>query len=105
MKKFLIKLLGGNPEPKVVYKNNPAFVFKRRSGNSTRLIDKYVQDLFDNGVVQVLDHYDSHESHKRLLRIFLARLSVEHGCTMDDVVLKNQTVRFSEKHIKRNYLT
>lgn len=50
----------------------------RRIGNSTRLIDQYVQELFTKGEIQVFDHFDTQESHESLFKRVLNRLGFEH---------------------------
>ena len=97
MRKFLIELLGGKLES-----TNTLNLIEegRRVGNSTRLIDKYVQDLFNEGNVVVYDHYNTNNSNNFLLSKFLGRLNLEHGFTMNDLVTKGTTVRFSDKYIK-----
>jgi len=50
----------------------------RRTGRTTRLIDGYIQQLFEEGSVLIKDHHDSPDSHCYLFRKVLARLKAEH---------------------------
>ena len=50
----------------------------RRSGKSTRLVDKYIQDLFIFGEVEIKDHIDFDQSHELLRQRVLDRLYAEH---------------------------
>ena len=50
----------------------------RQSGRSTRLIDDYVQELFNNGIIKVYDHHNTPLAHRFLFDNVLRRLSIEH---------------------------
>ena len=55
----------------------------RRTGRTTRLIDKAIQDLFNNGKVLLLDHYQENEKirhslSERMARFIKIRLKTEH---------------------------
>lgn len=50
----------------------------RRTGKSTRLIDQYIQQLFELGTITVHDHHESEVSHLLLKEKILKRLSFEH---------------------------
>lgn len=50
----------------------------RRSGRSTRIIDKCVQKLFTEGEVVVIDHFPAPMGHRHLFDRFLKRLENEH---------------------------
>lgn len=51
----------------------------RLTGQTTRLADRIIQDLFNFGGSRVADHYGTNEADKRLLGIVKARLYHEHG--------------------------
>lgn len=54
---------------------------KRKSGRTTRLIDQYIQLLFEvekGEVIKVRDHYPSNEAHRILLDKIINRLKNEH---------------------------
>lgn len=62
----------------------------RRAGNTTRLIDIEVQELFEEGKTFVWDHAEridrknmAHEDH---LRRLLRRLQNEHGLTLKETL-------------------
>lgn len=50
----------------------------RRVGNSTRLIDFYIQELFEKGEVYCKDHFDHSKSHYYLFKKVTERLEREH---------------------------
>lgn len=50
----------------------------RRSGRTTRLVDKAIQDLFTTGMARIVDHYPSHLADKQLLYLVMRRLELEH---------------------------
>lgn len=50
----------------------------RTDGNTTRLADHYIQELFKTGSTRVSDHYRTHGADERLMSIVLKRLSIEH---------------------------
>lgn len=51
----------------------------RRSGRSTRLIDIFIQKLFNTGAVEIFDHHRSIDATKDLFGRFCDRLNHEHG--------------------------
>ena len=51
----------------------------RRTGRSTRLVDKYIQELFTTGLAVVLDHHHSNEADYDLLNRVAKRMSIEHS--------------------------
>lgn len=54
----------------------------RRDGNTTRLVDFYIQLLFRGYTVKCLDHHklgEHRESNERLLNLILRRLALEHS--------------------------
>lgn len=53
----------------------------RRSGQTTRIVDKCIQELFNKGQVFVLDHHDFGRSHEYCLKVLLRRISIEHPRT------------------------
>jgi hypothetical protein len=53
----------------------------RRVGNSTRLLNYYIEELFSKRKVYIKDHYDHPKDHKELFHKVLNRLRVEHGLT------------------------
>lgn len=56
----------------------------RRQGNTTRLVDSAIQDLFSGAKIKVLDHYDNGQNSKANLTLYnkiLDRLNFEHKIT------------------------
>jgi len=51
----------------------------RRVGNSTRLLNYYIEELFAKGEVFIQDHHDYPSSHKDLFNKVLRRLNVEYN--------------------------
>lgn len=52
---------------------------RRMSGNTTRLADAYIQDIFNGATVKIRDIPDQQNLHKRLFFIIIRRLELEHG--------------------------
>lgn len=52
----------------------------RATGETTRLIDYYIQELYKNYKEWILveDHYDSKNSHKILINAIMKRMGIEH---------------------------
>ncbi len=48
------------------------------SGQTTRLVDECIQNLFREGVVVCKDHYDLRDAHEELQRRVVRRLESEH---------------------------
>lgn len=65
----------------------------RAVGNSTRLLDHYVQKLFNKGYVKIVDHYENTEASEHLFFKFLKRLKLEHPGVRLEANRLNRTVR------------
>jgi len=67
----------------------------RRCGNTTRQIDEWVQQLFEEGEVVVIDHAhkDGNVANKCAERILFQRLSCEHGLKIG----RNSQLKWDEK--------
>lgn len=50
----------------------------RRSGRTTRIADRCVQEFFKEGYTICVDHHSTFKAHKYLLDIVRRRLSREH---------------------------
>lgn len=50
----------------------------RRTGRTTRLIDGLIQELFKTSKIKVYDHWPTRQSHERVFKMILKRLSLEH---------------------------
>ena len=66
--------------------------FDRRSGNSTRLLDYYVQKLFQDGEVKISDHHPTRQASELLYKHFLRRLNIEHNLTDKDIYFNNSNL-------------
>ena len=68
----------------------------RRVGNTTRIIDNAIQLLFEDGDIEVRDHYNSHDSNNQLLSMILRRLELEHPDILHYLIIdkKNQIISF-----------
>lgn len=72
-------------------KENP--YYPRRSGRTTRIADKIIQDLFEvegeDKWIPVTDHHNTKKMSKYLFRIIRQRLSTEHSHVMIDIHEEN----------------
>ncbi len=65
----------------------------RRVGNTTRLIDMFLQDFFTKGECHIYDHYNTRHSRQRVFSLVLQRLSREHNIEKQDISLdKNRLI-------------
>lgn len=57
----------------------------RATGRTTRLADKYIQELFDNPGewVGITDHYPSRRAYELLMMIICRRVAYEHQIVLD----------------------
>lgn len=81
--------------------------YDRRSGNSTRLLDDYVQELFTMRVVKIVDHYvpnrkgdSNHEASKDLFYRFMRRINIEHPSDMPKLEINKDklTIKFKQEY-------
>jgi hypothetical protein len=70
----------------------------RQSGQSTRLLDQYIQEFFTKGSVRVIDHHGTRDAHRLLLEKFIKRLHAEHRG-----VLYRIDVKDTQRVIKRDH--
>jgi hypothetical protein len=78
------------------------FINQRRCGNTIRIVDELIQDLFTKGKCVCHDHYlgdwDMMDSNKEVIvrgkkmvmRMVLKRLSMEHQLTNDELDVNNR---------------
>lgn len=71
------------------------YIPARRSGNTTRLVDTAIQNLFRGETILCLDHNGHNTADTTLMEKILRRLSIEHSIDRDEVV-----VNFDKKTIK-----
>ncbi len=50
----------------------------RRSGRTTKLVDKYIQTLFTTGKVLVHDHHHTNNADRNCFNMVINRLLIEH---------------------------
>jgi len=50
----------------------------RRTGRTTRLVDKYTQDFFTEDEVEIRDHVDNPDCHRELAGLVEKRIFEEH---------------------------
>ncbi len=81
-------------------KKIPFWIPGRRMGNTTRLIDSFVQDFFIRGKCEVIDHYGSRESNKRVMQLVLLRLKSEHNINKEDLTLDNNRFIISNQNYR-----
>lgn len=57
----------------------------RASGRTTRLVDKYVQELFNNlgEWVRISDHFPGRRANEMLMAKIRRRMEIEHHITLD----------------------
>ena len=54
----------------------------RRTGRTTRIVDKTIQELFKDGEVIVSDHYvdgNQRQANERVFHLVMERFTREHG--------------------------
>lgn len=88
---FICKFLINN-SPSFAIRVSPAYMqhiyrIGRRQGNTTRMVDMFVQDFFDTGKCNIYDHHNTRESIKRVFNMVLERLAREHGIDTKDVMI------------------
>lgn len=74
----------------------------RRMGNTSRLADHIIQELFKGKTVTIRDHHqggDHHQANEHLRRIVLRRLSFEHNINPENIKssLDRLTISLREK--------
>lgn len=72
----------------------------RRVGNTTRVVDKCIQEFFENGYAICKDHIDISEAHYEILIKVVKRLELEHPYTKYDRILRGGVYNNS---ISENY--
>lgn len=76
---------------------------KRRSGQTTRIIDAAIQTLFEEGEVIVKDHYNSRDANLDAIKKIYRRFVMEHPLLKDTIEI--DPMRFSIKFKKSYTLT
>ena len=67
---------------------------KRKTGRTTRLVDAFVQELFEKRGewVKIFDHYHERNASRLLIKRIVARLNNEHGITSTDLDVDYNTM-------------
>lgn len=68
----------------------------RRCGETTRIADRLIQNLFLYGEAEIEDHHDSRESNKDLLDIIANRLKNEHSHVNFNADYTNMKIKLIE---------
>lgn len=68
----------------------------RRTGRTTRIVDKLIQDFFNNGACYFYDHFQTNDARMNVHSIIINRLKNEHGIKPDEVKvdLKNNIITY-----------
>lgn len=74
----------------------------RMTGRSTRLIDEYIQTLFNEGSVKVRDHHFTRHSDKFLFDRVVRRLKNEHRHDSFEYNTNHQTIKLKVTHKKQD---
>lgn len=77
-----------------ISKEEYEYLLTRRTGESTKRIDYFIQELFEKGETTISDHHDKMDSHKLLLRRVLERLDLEHFHIMDKLQVSGLKIKF-----------
>jgi hypothetical protein len=89
---FLYTLLAVVLAPFVKPKYRTLYTFGRLKGNTTRLIDMFVQDFFNKGECQIYDHYGTRQAHERVMHLVLQRLLYEHNIQKQDIYINRSSL-------------
>lgn len=90
---FECKLLSDVNDNSEIYTNGVLFNLEERcTGQSTRLIDEYIQRLFKGEEIIVKDHINNTKSNKKLFDKILKRLNSEHYIAQSE---SNYETRFT----------
>ena len=86
-----IEMIGRSIGKSWVHKFMKEFkIIDRRSGQTTRLVDKAIQDFFKHGEIDLADHHPGHKMKRHILSIFLHRLEMEHGISLEDLYIRQK---------------
>lgn len=92
------------------YLTKPSALPYRRIGNTTRLVDYYIQELFLRGTAKVLDHHggDSPNHLSHIMIIIINRLQHEHRMNNKDYKIdtNKQTITLTNhQHVQDSIQT
>lgn len=72
-------------QPKREFGKNP-------NGETTRIIDAAIQELFTKWFIVVKDHHDTKQMHERVFVMILRRLNTEHAHIMPALQYNRRTL-------------
>jgi len=78
-------------------KNTPPY---RCNGTTTRLVDMFIQKLFNERIVKIYDHYGSINAAKRTFDLVLSRLSREHPADYSNLEINRSVLVLKFKDFK-----
>lgn len=73
----------------------------RRTGRSTRMVDKSIQEFFENGFSVVYDHHPTKEASDFTFRIFMDRLVREHQSEMEHLFIDKKRFAVYDKRSEK----
>ncbi|MFT3994389.1 MAG: hypothetical protein QM660_08780 [Dysgonomonas sp.] len=101
------------PDSKVAYtayilNGTPYMNYSRRAGNTTLLIDSYIQLLMRGAEIEIADHYNSENAHLYLINRLLDRIKIEHSpiTILCDKVNRRMKIKTGEENKEefKNYI-
>lgn len=66
-----------------LFLERPKTIEKRKIGNTTRLVDYYIQVLFRDGTTKIEDHYNGDKSNRILAGKIADRILNEHNIEVE----------------------
>jgi len=66
-------------------------------GNTTRLVDMYVQHFFTTGMCTVRDHYGTRKAHERTFDLVLRRLEREHNYRPRNLIINKNKLTIKRR--------
>lgn len=66
----------------------------RATGRTTRLVDYYIQELFNNPnkEIEIIDHHNTQQSNIHLTQLILRRMYEEHRCNIK--IIKQNILKY-----------
>lgn len=78
---------------------NPIIKPGRVVGNTTRLVDIYIQHFFTRGECTVLDHYGTRMAHERTFDLVLRRLEREHNYRPKNLIINKNKLSIKRRSL------
>lgn len=72
----------------------------RATGRTSRLVDSYIQELFNQGEIDVKDHHDDKHSNRYLLERIVDRYEREYNKSNNkkELIVRSLNVKLVEKN-------